>query len=98
MAHEQLHSRRTSPPRGGTVGTDCTDAGTKLEYLPMLRGYYRISWDSSDLRQCPDFNKGNDSACVGGVGDPCLPWTSGPCAPRPPAGPACSRAAVVAPW
>ena len=61
------------------VGADCSRAGVALEDLPLLRGYFRTSNSSADLRRCPDF--GNASGCVGGVGageGPCKPWLKGP--------------------
>ena len=65
------------------VGSVCKAAGATLASLPLLRGYYRISTASSDLRRCPDHS--SSSGCIGGVGDgegPCKPWLQGPCAPR----------------
>ena len=48
--------------------------GTTLATLPLLRGYYRTSLESDDLRRCPDF--GDNSGCVGGMGN-----GEGPCKP-----------------
>lgn len=63
------------------TGSDCPAdvRGLTLEELPVLRGYYRTSNRSDDLRRCPDF--GNRSGCVGGIGDgegPCKEWLMGP--------------------
>ena len=60
------------------VGADCHDMGNTLEALPLLPGYWRLSRYAIDLRQCPDFNAGNASACVGGSGETCVKWTTGP--------------------
>ena len=60
------------------VGANCKGMGTTLEALPLLPGYWRLSRDATDLRQCPDFNAGNDSACIGGSGETCVEWTTGP--------------------
>ena len=49
------------------VGSNCSFAGIAFERLPLLRGYYRRSNTSGDLRRCPDF--GAASGCVGGVSD-----------------------------
>jgi len=67
------------------VGVDCDGhAGSSVETLYLLAGYYRISDRSTNPRRCPDF--GDGSGCVGGeltrgVGDgggPCKPWLTGP--------------------
>lgn len=89
------------PSAAGTVrcvlckaGTDCPAmAGVTLEKLPLLRGYYRASTSSNDMRRCPDF--GPDSGCIGGWVDgegPCKEWLRGPCTPLPARAP--SRPAV----
>ena len=80
------NATQASASRGETMtcvacpeGANCSAAGVTIEALPVLRGYYRTSSTSSDLRRCPDF--GDRSGCVGGVGGgegPCKPWLTGP--------------------
>ena len=62
------------------VGSDCKGSGNTLQELPLLMGHYRVSEISVDLRECPDFSSGNDSACLGGkgMGELCAAWTDGP--------------------
>jgi hypothetical protein len=66
------------------VGSDCTAKGSHLVGLHVKIGYYRVSNESIDLRQCPDFggeesDATSDSPCVGGVyPDICREWTAGP--------------------
>ena len=60
------------------VGAHCLGTGNTLEALPLLPGYWRLSRYAIDLRQCPDFNAGSDSACIGGSGEKCVQWTTGP--------------------
>jgi len=64
------------------VGSACEDGGVTLTLLPLEPGYYRTGNASSDLRRCPDANRGNSSGCTGGVGDggegPCKEWLRGP--------------------
>ena len=60
------------------VGSACAGTGNTLAWLPLAKGYYRVSMDSVDLRKCPDFNAGNGSACIGGKIVTCRPWTDGP--------------------
>ena len=62
------------------VGSTCAAIGVTLARLPLEPGYYRTSNASSDLRHCPDA-AGNNSGCVGGVGNgegPCREWLEGP--------------------
>ena len=54
------------------VGSNCAGEGITLATLPLIKGYYRSSNTSSDLRRCLDFGK--SSGCVGGVSD-----GEGPC-------------------
>ena len=55
------------------VGSNCEGKqGITLATLPLIKGYYRSSNTSSDLRRCLDF--GMSSGCVGGVSD-----GEGPC-------------------
>jgi hypothetical protein len=57
------------------IGTDC-GSGSTLHSLPLLRGYYRLSIDTIDVRLCPDSH--SSSGCVGGVGNPCAAGLGGP--------------------
>ena len=59
------------------AGSNCSDNGTRLETMPLLSGYWRISRESSDVRRCPDAFKANGSGCVGGSGDPCFTGLNG---------------------
>ena len=62
------------------VGSACVGTGNTLAFLPLAKGYYRASIVSTDLRKCPDFSAGNESACIGSgswIGT-CRPWTEGP--------------------
>ena len=56
------------------------DKGNSLELLPLDVGIWRVADQSIDLRQCPDFSSGSESACLGGVGMEglCREWTTGP--------------------
>ena len=36
------------------VGTHCTELGTSLPTMPVRRGYFRLSANSSDVQRCPD--------------------------------------------
>ena len=63
--------------RPAPAGTDTSSNGTLLETLPLLGGYWRISRGSSDVRRCPDAERGNGSACLGGSGEPCAAGLQG---------------------
>ena len=63
--------------RPSPAGTDGSSNGTQLETLPLLSGYWRISRASSDVRRCPDAERGNASACRGGSGEPCAEGLQG---------------------
>ena len=63
--------------RPSPAGTYGSSNGTQLETLPLLSGYWRISRASSDVRRCPDAERGNASACRGGSGEPCAEGLQG---------------------
>ena len=63
--------------RPSPAGTDGRSNGTQLETLPLINGYWRISRDSSDVRRCPDAERGNASACLGGSGESCAAGLQG---------------------
>ena len=46
-------------------GSDCARAGTTLAAIPIYRGYYRRSTNTTDIRRCPDAgtNCGNKYVC-----------------------------------
>ena len=50
------------------AGSECSTPGTVLRDLPIKRGYFRLSLNSSDVRRCPDAatNCSDDSSeCLG---------------------------------
>ena len=58
-------------------GTSCTEAGHTLQSVPILRGYYRRSLTSTDIKRCPDAGVNctespvcaeSASGCVGSFG------------------------------
>jgi hypothetical protein len=62
---------------GLSLGTGSIHKGLTIRTLPLLRGYYRTSTSSSDVRRCPDANAGcqqssmsfcrtSTSGCLGG--------------------------------
>ena len=70
------------------VGTDCSAGAVPLEALPLRRGYYRLSDDSSDVRRCPDAAANcsyanqcpeSTSGCFGGadIASVCRPTLTG---------------------
>ena len=63
--------------RPSPAGVDSSSNGTQLETLQLLNGYWRISRSSSDMRRCPDAERGNASACLGGSGEPCAEGLQG---------------------
>ena len=60
------------------VGSECKLSGNTLASLPLLPGFWRLSRDTTDIRECPDSSKNNESACIGGSGETCVEWTAGP--------------------
>ena len=54
------------------VGTDCQQ-GSTLEELPLVRGFYRVGNDNTDVRLCPDA----DSNCSTSFGTDACVSTSG---------------------
>ena len=73
------------------VGTDCA-AGSTLEQLPLVRGFYRINHDTTDVRKCPDAAANcsttfgtslceSSSGCLGGTDASGGPSGSGLCMP-----------------
>ena len=72
------------------LGTECeaTGAGLTVRTLPLKRGYYRLSGNTSDVRRCPDASAGcvtsecpnTTSGCRGGSDAdlPCMPGLTGP--------------------
>ena len=59
------------------VGSVCEVGGLTLSTLPLKRGYWRTNNRSENLLRCPDALS-NESACIGGMGKVCKPWTKGP--------------------
>ena len=59
------------------VGADCREPGLTLETIPLERGYWRKSSSSVELRACDGASSGH-TACIGGNGTLCKPWTTGP--------------------
>lgn len=75
------------------VGLACTSLGMTLHRLPLARGYYRASRNSTNVRRCADFDRNcslrggtascppehSTSGCHGGddVDAPCLPSLTG---------------------
>ena len=47
------------------VGSDCTWAGSTLQTLPVVAGYYRLHASSDDIRRCPDARYPSTSGCEG---------------------------------
>ena len=57
------------------VGVDCA-FGSTLTNLALVRGYFRRTKDTIDVRRCPD-GLSSGTGCVGGTTDPCAPTLSG---------------------
>ena len=51
-------------------GASCTSAGTAVDLLPLLTGYWRFSNSSLSIYRCPDASDEN-SGCIGGTGSLC---------------------------
>ena len=58
-------------------GSVCTSTGTTLATLPLRRGYWRGSRNTSSVFRCPDASEPR-TGCVGGTGDPCKASLTGP--------------------
>ena len=61
-------------------GTNCTEAGTRLDVLPVMPGFFRQGPKAQMVRKC--INIDADAACLGGVrtneSDKCAEGHSGP--------------------
>jgi len=59
-------------------GSKCPGVGNTLSLLPLVPGYWRLSNLTAELHECPGFNQDGGSACIGGSGETCIAWTTGP--------------------